>query len=72
MYDVLKEAWTRGFTTKSDFARHHADYVACAASRGWLTTRIDPHEEAYSNVWQITAIGLMALEHKYYATQKQA
>jgi DNA polymerase-1 len=37
---VLKRAWTKPFSTKSDFARAHADHVALAASDGLITTRI--------------------------------
>jgi hypothetical protein len=60
---VLHEAWTTGFTTKSDFAREFADFVAMAASMGLITTRIN--NQVYGKQWQITSKGLYALEHEY-------
>lgn len=61
---VLKEAWSTGFTTKGDFARHNADYVAIAACMGWITTRIFP-PDLWGSTWQITSKGLAALEELY-------
>lgn len=61
---VLKEAWKNGFTTKSDFAREFADYVAIAACMGWTSTRIFP-PDVWGSSWQITAKGLTALEELY-------
>ena len=57
---VLSRAWASPFTTKSDFAREHADFVAMAASDGFITTR--QATGLYSNVWLITAKGLRHLE----------
>lgn len=57
---VLHSAWSSSFTTKSDFAREHANAVAAAASQGWLTT-YDPHHRAYTNSWRITPAGLKEL-----------
>jgi hypothetical protein len=68
---ILTEA-RRGFTTKSDLARLYADEVAVAASKGWISTEVYSDDDWYSNVWQITARGLIALKDKHYATQKQA
>lgn len=50
----------RAFTTKSDFARAYADFVAMAASDGYLTTRIAAG--LYGNLWLITSKGLKHLE----------
>lgn len=61
---VLTEAWQRGFTTKSDFSRELADYVAIAACMGWVTTRIFP-PDVWGSTWQITSKGLLALEELY-------
>jgi hypothetical protein len=61
---VLKEAWQKGFTTKSDFAREFADYVSIAACMGWVTTRIFP-PDVWGSTWQITSKGLLALEELY-------
>ena len=61
---MLLEAWKNGFTTKSDFAREFADYVAIAACMGWASTRIFP-PDVWGSSWQITAKGLLALEELY-------
>jgi hypothetical protein len=61
---VLTEAWQKGFTTKSDFSREFADYVAIAACMGWITTRIFP-PDVWGSTWQITSKGLLALEDIY-------
>lgn len=60
---VLHTVWTCQVTTKSDFAREHADFVAMAASMGLISTRI--MEEVYGRQWQITSRGLAALEEHY-------
>ena len=60
---VLHTVWTCQVTTKSDFAREHADFVAMAASMGLISTRI--MEEVYGRQWQITSRGLAALESHY-------
>jgi hypothetical protein len=54
--DVLRRAWVNPFSTKSDFARQHANLVALAASRGYLTTRLD--RENYGTRWLVTPDGL--------------
>lgn len=61
---VLCEAWRSGFTTKSDFGRENADYVAIASCMGWITTRIFP-PDVWGSTWNITAKGLLALEAIY-------
>ena len=57
--EVLTEAWTEGFTTKSNFARKHAYEVAEAASRG-LITILSPDGRAWSK-WLITPEGCVEL-----------
>jgi hypothetical protein len=56
LIDVLRLAWSRGFSTKSDYARAHANLVALAASRGLITTRLD--RETYGTRWLISPDGL--------------
>lgn len=58
--EILHFAWRSEFTTKSDFARLHANMIAAAASQGWLTT-YDPVLNAFSNSWRITPSGLQEL-----------
>lgn len=60
---VLHEAWLAGFTTKSDFAREYATFVAMAASSGLITTQIMP--QVFGNSWTITSKGLVVLEDEY-------
>lgn len=48
-----------GIWTKSNLARTHADEIAQAASRGWLTTQTAPHE--YGRLWLLTTAGLATL-----------
>jgi hypothetical protein len=59
MIEVLERAWTSPFKTKSDFARHHADHIAMAASDGFITTKIATGY--YARLWQITPKGLSYL-----------
>lgn len=60
---TLHTVWTCQVTTKSDFARENADFIAMAASMGFITTRI--MSEVFGRQWQITANGLQALEQHY-------
>jgi hypothetical protein len=57
--DVLKRAWTKPFSTKSDFARTNADIIALAASDGLITTRVATG--MYGREWLVTAAGLKRL-----------
>lgn len=68
LYTVLKDIWQYQVTTKSDFAREFADFIAMAASMGLISTRIT--ETVYGRQWQITARGLVALED-YYGLKTQ-
>lgn len=63
LFVVLKDIWQYQVTTKSDFAREFADFIAMAASMGLISTRIT--ESVYGRQWQITARGLVALEDYY-------
>lgn len=57
--EVLEAAWQGTFTTKSDIARSHADWVALACSLGYITVLVNDH--AFSRHWLITEDGLAAL-----------
>lgn len=54
--EVLRKAWTDGIATKGDFARYNADFVAMAASEGYITTR--QAAGLFGRSWQITPEGL--------------
>lgn len=56
---VLIEAWRSPFATRSDTARHNAEWIAIAAQLGLLTTLDD---ERWGRTWRITAAGLALLE----------
>lgn len=59
--DVIGRAWSEPFTTRSDYARAHADVVAMAACDGYITTRVAAG--LYDNRWKVTAKGLSHLYH---------
>lgn len=60
MRSVLRKAWRAPFAVSSNFARSHAEYVACAASKGLISTRVG--YESYSRTWLITSLGLQWLD----------
>jgi hypothetical protein len=53
---VVAQAWANGFTTRSDYARSHAEAVAVAACRGLITTK-DPTTGEYQRKWRVTPKG---------------
>lgn len=59
-YKVLSRSHFEGFTTKSDYARDHADIVAMLACVGFISTQIGSYQ--WSNLWKITADGLTFLQ----------
>jgi len=58
--EALAKAHFEGFTTKSDFARDNADAVAMLACCGLISTHLQ--DDTWSNMWKITADGLVFLE----------
>lgn len=56
---VLAESHFKGFTTKSNFARKHADEVAMLACSGFITNHVGGTQ--WSNLWKVTAEGLSFL-----------
>lgn len=56
MHAVLDKAWRDPFTTKSDFARTHADFIAIASYEGMITTKLS--EETWGKEWLITELGM--------------
>jgi hypothetical protein len=53
---VLRRSWLAPFTLSCDFARQHVAYVALAACKGLITTRIS--KDVFGRTWRITAMGL--------------
>lgn len=60
LFDVVLEAYRRSFSVQSDYARAKADYVAMAASLGYISTKV--HNNVYSRDWRPTVKGLSWLE----------
>ncbi len=57
---VIHEAYKRGFSVSSNFAREYAAYVAMAASMHMITTKVT--KDVYSREWHPTVKGLALLE----------
>lgn len=58
--EVLCQAHFKGFTTKSEFARRHADTVAMLTRCQLISTEIG--RNTWTNIFKITAEGLQYLE----------
>lgn len=63
MADVVTEAYRRGYTVKSDYARKQADYIGMAASMGLISTRL--YGNVFSSEWRPTVRGLEWLEDNF-------
>lgn len=66
LYDVCREAWDKGISTKGDYARSAANALAIAAVEGLITTKMT--ETHYSNRWLLTEDGadfMVDLEDAY-------
>lgn len=56
---VIHEAYKRGFSIASNFARENIAYVAMAASMQMITTKVT--KDVYSREWRPTTMGLALL-----------
>ena len=56
LISVLAEAYRKGFSVSSNFARTNAAEIGMAASMGLLTTRVISN--VYSREWRPTILGL--------------
>tara|TARA_B100000085_G_C18548529_1_gene514902 strand:+ start:1073 stop:1351 length:279 start_codon:yes stop_codon:yes gene_type:complete len=66
LYDVCREAWDKGISTKGNYARKAANALAIAAVEGLITTKMT--ETHYGNRWLITEDGadfMVDLEDAY-------
>lgn len=59
VYAVLRRAWRMPFTLQSNFARNNTAFVAMAACKGLITTKIKGNQ--YGHLWRITRTGLQML-----------
>ncbi len=57
---VLNNAYQNPFTTRSNFAREHAELVAVCACEGLISTR-HVGTDQFGRRWHITVMGLMRL-----------
>ena len=67
LYDVCREAWDKGISTKGDYARKAANALAIAAVEGLITTKMT--EMHYGNRWLLTEDGadfMVDLEDAYH------
>ena len=58
--EVLNRAYLKPFTTRSDFARTNAEWVAVCACLGLISTCTVGTEE-FGRQWHITVMGLTRL-----------
>ena len=61
VWDVMAHVWAHPITVSSNYARERAEWVALAASLGWIST-IAPDGSTHVRSWRLTKEGLMALE----------
>lgn len=59
--EVVRVAWSGGFTVQSDFARRYAVHVARAASCGYITT-LALNGYDFGSKWYATRAGMALLE----------
>jgi hypothetical protein len=57
--EVLAKSHFEGFTTRSNFARKHADVVAMLGCCGLITTSVAGNQ--WTNLWKVTPEGLQFL-----------
>ena len=60
LIEVLNRAYLNPFTTRSEFARTNAEWIAVCACEGLISTRTVGTEK-FGRQWHITVMGLMKL-----------
>lgn len=58
---VLLRIWHTAPTTKSDFARTHADAISALSSEGEITTALYPSCKRHGRHWKLTPTGIRYL-----------
>lgn len=61
LIDVLQHTLVNPFTTRSDFARENAEWVAVCCCEGFITTRVPTLGTVYGRIYYITAMGMLRL-----------
>jgi len=59
--EVLQHTLVSPFTTRSDFAREHAEWVAVCCCEGLITTRVPVSGKEYGRIYYITPMGILRL-----------
>jgi hypothetical protein len=60
LLETVLEAYKRSYSVQSDYARANAEYVAMAASIGYISTKV--YGNVFSRDWRPTVKGLTWLE----------
>ncbi len=61
LINVLQHTLTNPFTTRSDFARENAEWVALCCCEGFVTTRVPSAGLEYGRIYYITPMGILRL-----------
>jgi hypothetical protein len=59
--NILRHALTNPFTTRSDFARKNAEWVAYCCCEGLITTRVPVSGKEFGRIYYITPMGILRL-----------
>lgn len=62
VWETLACIWTQPVTVSSNLARDQSEWIAFAASMGWIST-ITPDGQQHTRAWHLTKEGLQALEN---------
>lgn len=60
VHAIVTKAFMQGFSTKSDFARENADWVAMAACLGLISTSVP--NRGFGRTWRVTESGLRMIK----------
>lgn len=63
IWEVVDRAWYDPPSISSNYSRERAQFVALAASLGWISI-IAPDGHSLSRSWHVTAPGLSAFKNK--------
>ena len=63
VWSIVRVAWEAGIAVSSNMAREWSGEIALAASLGWIST-VSLDGRTYHRVWNVTAEGVIALNHK--------
>lgn len=67
VWEVLDRCWYHPPSIQSNYSRERAQFIALAASLGWVTI-IAPDGYSLSRYWHVTHHGLVAYQNKDHFT----